>query len=84
MKFDYDYWDGGRDTGYGGYKYDGRWRKVADAMVADYGIKPGMRILDVGSGKGFLLHDFTESVPGVEVARPRVSASTPSTTRWSR
>ena len=67
-KFDFDYWDGGRDTGYGGYKYDGRWRKVADAMVAAYGIKPGMRILDVGSGKGFLLHDFTESVPGIEVA----------------
>lgn len=67
VKFDYDYWDGSRETGYGGYKYDGRWRKVADAMVAEYGIEPGMRILDVGSGKGFLLHDFTESVPGVEV-----------------
>lgn len=68
LKWDYDYWDGSRQTGYGGYKYDGRWRKVADAMVEAYGIKPGMRILDVGSGKGFLLHDFTESVPGVEVA----------------
>jgi hypothetical protein len=33
VKFDYDYWDGSRETGYGGYKYDGRWRKVADAMV---------------------------------------------------
>jgi ubiquinone/menaquinone biosynthesis C-methylase UbiE len=68
IKFDCDYWDGSRETGYGGYKYDGRWRKVADAMVAAYGIKPGMRILDVGSGKGFLLHDFRESCPGVEVA----------------
>lgn len=67
VKFDYDYWDGSRETGYGGYNYDGRWRKVADAMVAEYGIKPGMRILDVGSGKGFLLHDFTEACPGVEV-----------------
>jgi ubiquinone/menaquinone biosynthesis C-methylase UbiE len=67
MQWGYDYWDGSRQTGYGGYRYDGRWRKVADAMVEAYGIKPGMRILDVGSGKGFLLHDFTESVPGVEV-----------------
>lgn len=67
-QFDFDYWDGSRETGYGGYKYDGRWRKVADAMVATYGIKPGMRVLDVGSGKGFLLHDFTEAVPGVEIA----------------
>ena len=68
LQWDYDYWDGSRQTGYGGYRYDGRWRKVADAMVATYGIKPGMRILDVGSGKGFLLHDFTEACPGVEVA----------------
>src|SRR5882757_7648917 len=67
VKFDYDYWDGSRETGYGGYNYDGRWRKVADAMVQAYGLKPGMRILDVGSGKGFLLHDFLEACPGVEV-----------------
>ena len=74
VKFDYDYWDGSRETGYGGYNYDGRWRKVADAMVAAYGIKPGMRVLDVGSGKGFLLHDFRESVPGIEVAGLDISA----------
>jgi protein-L-isoaspartate(D-aspartate) O-methyltransferase len=74
LKWDYDYWDGSRQTGYGGYKYDGRWRKVADAMVAAYAIRPGMRILDVGSGKGFLLHDFTEACPGVEVAGIDISA----------
>src|SRR6201995_6051052 len=74
VKFDYDYWDGSRETGYGGYKYDGRWRKVADAMVKAYGLKPGMRVLDVGSGKGFLRHDFTESVPGIECAGIDISA----------
>ena len=67
-KWDVEYWDGDRKTGYGGYRYDGRWRKVADAMVQHYGIKPGDRILDVGCGKGFLLYDFTQAVPGVEVA----------------
>ena len=51
-----------------------RWRKVADAMVAAYGIKPGMRVLDVGSGKGFLLHDFRQSVSGLEVAGLDLSA----------
>lgn len=74
IQFGYDYWDGSRQTGYGGYRYDGRWRKVADAMVATYGIKPGMRILDVGSGKGFLLHDLTEACPGVEVAGIDISS----------
>ncbi|HPF99712.1 MAG TPA: class I SAM-dependent methyltransferase [Kiritimatiellia bacterium] len=72
-KFDKEYWDGDRSTGYGGYKYDGRWRKVAQAMVDHYGIKAGDRILDVGCGKGFILYDFTQIVPGVEVAGLDVS-----------
>lgn len=74
LKYDLDYWDGDRDVGYGGYHYDGRWRAVADAMVDHYGIKAGDRILDVGCGKGFLLYEFTQVVPGVEVAGLDISA----------
>ena len=29
----FDYWDGERQYGYGGYRYDGRWRPVAQAMA---------------------------------------------------
>jgi len=67
LRFDKDYWDGDRDVGYGGYQYDGRWRAVADVMVEHYGLKSGDRVLDVGCGKGFLLYEFTQAVPGIEV-----------------
>ncbi|RMD84393.1 MAG: class I SAM-dependent methyltransferase [Candidatus Dadabacteria bacterium] len=73
-KWDYDYWDGDRKTGYGGFYYDGRWQKVAKAMAQHYGLKPGDRILDVGCGKGFLLYDFTQVVPGIEVCGLDISS----------
>jgi SAM-dependent methyltransferase len=69
----YDYWDGDRRIGYGGYNYDGRWRKVADGLRDHYGLKAGDKVLDVGCGKGFLLFDLTESVPGIEVTGIDVS-----------
>jgi SAM-dependent methyltransferase len=62
-----DYWDGPRQYGYGGYSYDGRWRPVAEAMAKHYGLEAGMRILDVGCGKGYLLYEFSQVVPGLDV-----------------
>lgn len=73
-RFDRDYWDGSRNTGYGGYKYDGRWLAVAERIAKHYNLQPGARILDVGCGKGFLLHEFTRVVPGAEVVGLDVSA----------
>ncbi|MEK9754779.1 MAG: class I SAM-dependent methyltransferase [Rhodospirillaceae bacterium] len=64
----FDYWDGERQFGYGGMRYDGRWLPVAEEMAAHYGLKAGDRILDIGCGKGFLLYEFTRAVPGIEVA----------------
>lgn len=66
-RFDRDYWDGDRKVGYGGMRYDGRWRVVAEAMVRHYRLKAGDRVLDVGCGKGFLLYEFTQVVPGIIV-----------------
>lgn len=67
IQYGKEYWDGPRQFGYGGYKYDGRQRAVAEAMAKYYSIKPGDKILDIGCGKGYLLYEFTQVVPGVEV-----------------
>ena len=74
LNWGYDYWDGSRQTGYGGYKYDGRWRTVADQLIEKYKLKDGAKILDVGCGKGFLLHDLQSQNPKIEVAGIDVSA----------
>jgi SAM-dependent methyltransferase len=63
-----DYWDGDRKYGFGGYSYDGRWLPVAREIAEHYELSPGDRILDIGCGKAFLLYEFTQAVPGVEVA----------------
>jgi ubiquinone/menaquinone biosynthesis C-methylase UbiE len=62
-----DYWDGDQKYGFGGYRYDGRWRKVAERMAAHYGLCDGACILDVGCGKGFLLYEFTQILKNAAV-----------------
>jgi ubiquinone/menaquinone biosynthesis C-methylase UbiE len=60
------YFDGPREYGYGGYRYDGRWIPVARDIVAHFGLEPGMRVLDVGCAKGFLVKDLMKVCPGLE------------------
>ncbi len=61
------YFDGPREYGYGGYRYDGRWVPVAKDMIAHFDLKPGQRVLDVGCAKGFLVKDLMDAMPGLEV-----------------
>jgi ubiquinone/menaquinone biosynthesis C-methylase UbiE len=67
IKYGKDYWDGERRYGYGGYSYDGRWKVVAEKMISFYKLNSESKILDVGCGKGFLLYEFTQLLPGVSV-----------------
>lgn len=60
------YFDGPRDWGYGGYRYDGRWLPVARDVIAHFGLKAGDRVLDIGCAKGFLVKDLMAACPGLE------------------
>ncbi len=67
-EYEADYWDGDRRFGYGGYRYiPGRWQPVAQGLIDAYGLKPGMKVLDVGCGKGFLLHELQLLMPELQL-----------------
>ena len=82
-QFGFDYFDGDRKYGYGGFRYDGRWHPVAAAMATHYKLEPGARILDIGCAKGFLLHDFMQVIPdadvrGIEISQYAIEHAMPS------
>lgn len=66
-EYEFDYWDGDRRYGYGGYKYDGRWKVVAEKLIDIYKLKPNAKILDVGCGKAYLLYELKKLIPKAEV-----------------
>jgi ubiquinone/menaquinone biosynthesis C-methylase UbiE len=59
-KFGKDYFDGDRKFGYGGYFYDGRWKKVAKDIIKFYNLKKGDKVLDIGCAKGFLVKELVD------------------------
>ena len=67
-EYEVDYWDGDRRYGYGGYRYDGRWKVVAQQLIDHYRLGPKARILDVGCGKAHLLHELKHLLPEADVA----------------
>lgn len=67
-KFGKEFFDGNRDQGYGGYRYDGRWIPIVKRMRDYYRLEDNVSILDVGCGKGFMLHDFKLAMPSCSIA----------------
>lgn len=59
-KYGKQYFDGNRKYGYGGYKYDGRWKSVAKEIIKKYKLKKYSKILDIGCAKGFLVKDLVD------------------------
>lgn len=68
-KFDREYFDGERLFGYGGYYYHPRfWQDTVKRIKDYYNLTSKNSVLDVGCGKGFMLHDFKQLLPELTVA----------------
>ena len=82
-KYEKDYWDGDRRYGYGGYKYiPGLWTSMAKEIITDYNLSETSNILDLGCGKGYLIHEIKIIIPkikvtGIDISKHAISQATP-------
>lgn len=74
-QFGREFFDGDRQTGYGGFYYDSRfWQPVIPDFIEHFEMTSTSSVLDVGCGKGFMLHDLAELLPGITVQGIDVSS----------
>ena len=80
-KYEFDYWDGNRRYGYGGYKYlEGYWTPVAKKLIKKFNLTNKSSILDIGCGKGFLLYEIKKilkeiSIEGIDISKYAINNS---------
>jgi len=73
-QFGHEFFDGDRLYGYGGYSYNPRfWQDTVRRFKEHYQLSKDASVLDVGCAKGFMLHDFKELMPSLNVAGVDVS-----------
>ena len=69
QQFGREFFDGDRKTGYGGFSYQSRfWQPVIPDFATHFGLNSQSSVLDVGCAKGFMLYDFQQLIPGIQVA----------------
>ena len=79
-KYSFDYWDGKRSYGYGGYHYDGRWKEIARKIIKKYKLNKDSKVLDVGCGKGYLVYELSkllnsDKILGLDISRYAIKKS---------
>lgn len=68
-EFGKEFFDGDRLFGYGGYHYDPRfWQATVKRFSDHYKLADDASVLDVGCAKGFMLYDFRQLMPNLEIA----------------
>ena len=73
-KFGFDYFDGDRNHGYGGFSYNPKfWQPVIPTIVENYKLDNSSNVLDVGCAKGFFLYDLKLALPGINVTGVDIS-----------
>jgi|TARA_B100001971_G_scaffold208992_1_gene231761 SAM-dependent methyltransferase len=73
-RFEKEFFDGDRKHGYGGYSYNPRfWQPVIPTFQKYFRLDSSSSVLDVGCGKGFMMHDLAEIIPGIMVKGVDVS-----------
>ena len=65
-KLDKEYYDGKRENGYGGFRYDGRWKRLLPKLIKKYKLTNKSNVLEIGCKKGFLLQDLKSILPGIK------------------
>jgi SAM-dependent methyltransferase len=67
-KFGRDFFDGSRNHGYGGFNYSPKfWQPVIPTFQRHWNLNSKNSILDIGCAKGFMMHDFKKTIPGITI-----------------
>lgn len=67
-KYSFNYWDGDRKYGYGGFKYiPGYNSALAKNIIKSYNLNNNSKVLDIGCGKGFLMYELKKKLKNIDI-----------------